>query len=116
MVVDLQLPMQSVPITTNAVSSPRRYVLDTTLRDKVCQWLAAKVGRFCPCTPIFSTNKTDRHDMTEILLKVALNAITLTIIDIRLTNGNVSARLLILTGRKETSEELQGINHLTLKG
>jgi hypothetical protein len=54
--------------------------------------------------------------MTEILLKVALNAITLTIIDIRLTNGNVSARLLILTGRKETSEELQGINHLTLRG
>jgi hypothetical protein len=54
--------------------------------------------------------------MTEILLKVALYAITLTIIDIRLTNGNVSARLLILTGRKETSEELQGINHLTLRG
>jgi len=25
-----------------------------------------------------STNKTDRHDMTEILLKVALNIITLT--------------------------------------
>ena len=26
-------------------------------------------------TPISSTNKTDRHDITEILLKVALNAI-----------------------------------------
>jgi len=26
----------------------------------------------------FSTNKTDRHDITEILLKVALNTITLT--------------------------------------
>jgi len=25
---------------------------------------------------VFSTNKTDRHDITEILLKVALNAIT----------------------------------------
>ena len=25
-----------------------------------------------------STNKTDRHDITEILLKVALNTITLT--------------------------------------
>jgi hypothetical protein len=24
---------------------------------------------------VFSTNKTDRHDMTEILLKVALNTI-----------------------------------------
>jgi len=26
-----------------------------------------------------STNKTDRHDMTEILLKVALDTITLTL-------------------------------------
>jgi hypothetical protein len=26
-------------------------------------------------TPISSTNKTDRHDITEILLKVALNTI-----------------------------------------
>jgi hypothetical protein len=26
-------------------------------------------------TPISSTNKTDRHDITEILLKVALNSI-----------------------------------------
>ena len=45
--------------------------------DKVCQWLAA--GRlFSPGTPVSSTNKTDRHDITEILLKVALNTITLT--------------------------------------
>jgi len=28
----------------------------------------------------FSTNKTDRHDITEILFKVALNTITLTLI------------------------------------
>jgi hypothetical protein len=31
-----------------------------------------------PCTPVFSINKTDRYDITEILLKVALNTITLT--------------------------------------
>ena len=50
----------------------RRVVLDTTLCDKVCQWLAT--GRwFSPVTPVSSTNKTDRHDITEILLKVALN-------------------------------------------
>jgi hypothetical protein len=30
-------------------------------------------------TPISSTNKTDRHDITEILLKVALNTINQTI-------------------------------------
>jgi Pyruvate/2-oxoacid:ferredoxin oxidoreductase delta subunit len=35
--------------------------------DKVCWW-------FCPDTLVSSTNKTDCHDITEILLKVALNA------------------------------------------
>jgi hypothetical protein len=44
--------MQSVPITTN---------VDTTLCDKVYEWLAR--GRwFSPGTPVSSTNKTDRHD------------------------------------------------------
>jgi hypothetical protein len=33
---------------------------------------------FSPGIPISSTNKTDRHDITEILLKVALNNMTLT--------------------------------------
>jgi len=28
---------------------------------------------FSPAPPVSSTNKTDRHDITEILLKVALN-------------------------------------------
>jgi hypothetical protein len=28
---------------------------------------------FSPGTPVSSTNKTDRHDITEILLKVALS-------------------------------------------
>jgi hypothetical protein len=31
-----------------------------------------------PGTPVFTTNKTDRHDITEILLKEALNIINLT--------------------------------------
>jgi len=30
---------------------------------------------FSPGTPVSSTNKTDRHDIAEILLKVALNII-----------------------------------------
>jgi hypothetical protein len=30
-------------------------------------------------TPVSSINKTDRQDITEILLKVALNTITITI-------------------------------------
>jgi hypothetical protein len=46
----------------------------TTLCNKVCQWLAW--GRwFSPGPPVSSTNKTDRHDIAEMLLKVALNTI-----------------------------------------
>jgi hypothetical protein len=46
----------------------------TTVFDKVCQWLAA--GRwFSPDPQVSSIKKTDRHDITEILLKVALIAI-----------------------------------------
>jgi hypothetical protein len=53
-------------------------ILDTTLCDKVCQWL--EKGRWFPLgTPVSSNNKTDRHDITEILLKVALNTINQTI-------------------------------------
>ena len=55
-----------------------RDVLDTTLCDEICQWLAT--GRcFYPGNPVSSTNKTDRHDITEILLNVALITITLTL-------------------------------------
>jgi hypothetical protein len=44
------------------------------LCDKVYQWLAT--GRwFSPGTPVSSTNKSDRHDIAEILIKVALNTI-----------------------------------------
>ena len=43
----------------------------TTFCDKVCQWLAT--GRwFSQGPPVSSTNKTDRHDITETLLKVTL--------------------------------------------
>ena len=41
-------------------------------RDKVCQ-LPAQGRWFSPGTPTSSTSKIDRHDVTEILLKVALN-------------------------------------------
>jgi len=49
----------------------------TTLCDKVCQWPVR--GRwFSSGTPVSSTNRTDCHDITEILLKVALNTINYT--------------------------------------
>jgi hypothetical protein len=51
-----------------------RGVLDTTLCDKVCQWLAT--GRWFSL--ISSTNKNDCHDIAEILMKMALNTISQT--------------------------------------
>ena len=55
----------------------RRGVLDTVFCDKVCQWLAAGQW-FSPGTSVSSTNKSDPHDITEILLTVVLTTITLT--------------------------------------
>jgi len=65
--------------TTFAISAYHhswRGVLDTTLCDKVCHWLVA-CQLFSPDTLYSSTNKTDRYDITEMLLKVALNAKTI---------------------------------------
>jgi hypothetical protein len=56
----------------------RRGVLDITLCDKVCQWLAA-CQWFSPGILVSSTKKTYCHDIAEIILKVALNTITLTL-------------------------------------
>ena len=49
-------------------------------------------------TPVSSTNKTDRNDITEILLKVALNTITLTLETFHTKN------ILIQTQNEITSE------------
>jgi hypothetical protein len=63
---------QSISPLTSGVRFPlRRGVLDTTLCDKVCQSCS-------PGTPVSSNNKTDRHEITEILLKVALSITTIT--------------------------------------
>jgi hypothetical protein len=71
--------MQSVPITTDVVSSnldqdsAQHYVIKfvSDLR---------QYGSFLRGPPVSSTNKTDHHDITEILLKVALNSIKQTTI------------------------------------
>jgi intein-encoded DNA endonuclease-like protein len=64
--------MQSVSITNNVVSSNPAQAIKfvTDLR---------QVGVFLRGTQISSTKKTDRHYLTEILLKVALNTTTLTL-------------------------------------
>jgi hypothetical protein len=75
--LDLQLPVQSVPITTKVVSLNPAHgeVLDTAFCDKVCQRLETGCW-FSLGTPFSSTNKTEGHNITEILLKVKLNTIT----------------------------------------
>jgi len=71
---------ESVPITTKVVSSNpvhdevysiQHYVIN------ICQRLATGPW-FSPGTPVSFTNKTYRHDITEILLQVALNTINQT--------------------------------------
>ena len=64
----------------NQCLSPLRlWVLSPDKVIKVCQWLAT--GRwFFRVLTVSSTNKTDHHDITEILLKVVLSTITLTLL------------------------------------
>ena len=64
-----------------------RGVLDTTLCDKVCQWLATGL-LFSTGTPVSSTNKTVLHDIAQILLKVALSTITPLICPLRFPHTN----------------------------
>jgi hypothetical protein len=62
------------PLTLWVRTPLGRGVLNTTLCYKVCQWLVPGHW-FSPGTPVSSTNKTDLHDITAILLKVVLNNI-----------------------------------------
>jgi hypothetical protein len=85
-----------------------RGVLDTTLCDKVCQWLA--IGRwFSPGTPVTPTNKTELHDIAEILLKVPLNTINKPTkqpkfkLIILMTQISIGIRRLDVTPRKENT-------------
>jgi len=56
--------MQSVPITTDIVSSNLDQAKCTTLCDKVYQWLAT--GRWLSQgTLVSSTNTIDRHDIAN---------------------------------------------------
>jgi len=77
--------MQSVPLTTKIVSSNpihskvysiQHYVIKFVSDLRQDQW-------FSPGSPVSSINKTDRHSITEISLKVVLNTknqiITLTL-------------------------------------
>ena len=58
------------------------------MSDNVCQWLVAGWW-FSPGTSVYSTNKTDRHNIAEILLKVALNTTTLNL-NVQFTSFSLS--------------------------
>ena len=69
--------MQSVSVTTKAVSfNPVRDKV-YSIQHYVIKFVSdlRQVGNFSPGTPVSSTNKTDCHDITEILVKVVLNTI-----------------------------------------
>ena len=78
MVLNLQLPVQSISITTNSVSSNPVHVNAYSIQHYVIKFVSdlRQLGSFSGYSA--STNKTDRHDITEIWLKVALNTINQT--------------------------------------
>ena len=66
---------QCISPLTLRVRIPLKWVY--LLQHYVIKFVSDAAGRwFSPGTLVFSTNKTDRHDITEIMLKVALNSIT----------------------------------------
>ena len=75
--LDLQLPMQSVPISSNIVglnpAHSKVHSMQHYAKMKFISDLPQVGGLLC----VSSSNKTDLHDIIEIMLKVALNTITL---------------------------------------
>jgi hypothetical protein len=76
----LELPVQSVCITTKVVSLNPAHGKVYSIQHYVIKFVSdlRQVGGILLGTPISSTNITDRHDMSKILFKGALNTITLT--------------------------------------
>jgi hypothetical protein len=66
---------------------------DTTLCDKVFQWLVSGLW-FSLGTPVSSTYRTDYHEIAEILLKVVLNIITLAFNDLTVNKALWKVRVM----------------------
>ena len=67
--------MQSATITTKVVSSNLTHDEVNSIQHYVIKFVSdfRKAGAFLLGTPVSSTNKIDRHNIAEILLKVAHN-------------------------------------------
>jgi hypothetical protein len=78
--LDLRLPVQSVSITTKVASWKPTHAEVYSQQHYVIKFVSdMQQVSFSPDTQVSPTNKTDRHVITEILLKVVLNTITLTL-------------------------------------
>ena len=79
--LDLQLPVQWVSITTKVVSLNPTPGEVYSIQHYVIKFVSdlRQVSDFLRGTAVYSTNKTDCHDIIEILLQVALNTITKTL-------------------------------------
>jgi hypothetical protein len=73
--------MKSVPIFTNHVRSNPVHGEVYLIQHYVIKFVTdlRQVAVFSLGTPVSSTNKTNRHDIIELLLKMVLNIITLTL-------------------------------------
>ena len=70
--------MQSVPITTKVMTSNPPHSEVYLIQHYVIHFISdLRQVVFFRGNPVSSTNKTDRHDVTELLLNVALNSITI---------------------------------------
>ena len=70
--------MQSVPINTKVVRSDSVHGEVYLIQHYVIKFVSDLRQVDAWFSPVSSTNESDRHDITEILLKVALNAINQT--------------------------------------
>jgi hypothetical protein len=73
------------------------YPIDLLASDwkEVCQRLATG-WLFSKGTPVSPTNKTDRHDITEILLQLALNRVVLVILLLQTGMFTTKTKMIIL--------------------
>ena len=86
---DLKLPVQSMSITTKVMSSNPACGEVYLIQHYVIKFISDfRHWWFSSGTTVSSTNKTDCNDIAEILLKVALNTITLTCIEKRLKKSS----------------------------
>ena len=69
----MSIPQGFRTLSTSYTCTLNGYMYLFLYHDNICQWLVAGPG-----TSVTSTNKTVHHAITEIVLKVALNTITLT--------------------------------------